>query len=114
MDIVDRMFELVDVIYKEQQQFAKAIGVPAPRVSEWRKRKSASYSKKEMLPKIAEVLNTTTEYLLTGEGPKQKSSQAPAPKGDGLTAEFAKLFQKLTPENQNEIIAEMLRRQPDK
>lgn len=74
MDIVDRLFTLVDEQFAEQKSFAAAIDVPAPRVSEWRKRKSASFQR--CLPQIAEALGTTTEYLLTGEGPKKKSAPA--------------------------------------
>lgn len=74
MDIVDRLFTLVDEQFTEQKSFAAAIDVPAPRVSEWRKRKSASFQR--CLPQIAEALGTTTEYLLTGEGPKKKSAPA--------------------------------------
>lgn len=70
MDTVDRLFELVDQKFKEQKDFAAAIGVPPPRVSEWRKRKSASFHR--CLPQIAVALDTTTEYLLTGEGPKSR------------------------------------------
>ena len=72
MDIVDRLFFLVDEKYKEQKEFAQDIGVHPTRISEWRKRKSQSYQK--YLPQIAEALGTTTEYLLTGNGPKQKRS----------------------------------------
>ena len=75
MDVIDRLFELVDQQFKEQKDFAAAIGVPAPRVSLWRKRKSASYQR--CLSQIAKVLGTTTEYLLTGAGAKTKA----APKG---------------------------------
>ena len=71
MDTVDRLFELVDQKFKEQKDFAAAIGVPPPRVSEWRKRKSASFHR--YLPQIAVALDTTTEYLLTGEGPKSRN-----------------------------------------
>ena len=71
MDTVDRLFELVDQKFKEQKDFAAAIGVPPPRVSLWRKRKSASFHR--CLPQIAEALDTTTEYLLTGEGPKSRN-----------------------------------------
>lgn len=119
MDTVDRLFELVDQKFKEQKDFAAAIGVPPPRVSLWRKRKSASFHR--CLPQIAEALGTTTEYLLTGDGPKQKravsdsdtaqNQQAAAPKGSGLPEEFARLFMSLSPENQNAVIAEMLKRQ---
>lgn len=65
MDIVDRLFALVDERYKEQKDFAKKIGVAPARVSEWRNRKSQSYNK--YLSQIAQALGTTTEYLLTGE-----------------------------------------------
>lgn len=65
MDIVDRLFALVDRKYKEQKDFAAEIGVSASKVSQWRMRNTASY--KKYLPQIATALGTTTEYLLTGE-----------------------------------------------
>lgn len=81
MDTIDRIFDLVDAQYKEQKDFAAALGILPQRVSEWRKRKSSSYRK--YLPQIASILGTTTEYLLTGEGPKKRGSRpavsAPAP-----------------------------------
>lgn len=80
MDIIDRMFELVDEKYHEQKDFAAEIGVHPTRVSEWRKRKSQSYQKR--LPKITEVLGTTTEYLLTGSGPKYKTAPADVSNSD--------------------------------
>ena len=80
MDIIDRMFELVDEQYHEQKDFAAEIVVHPTRVSEWRKRKSQSYQKR--LPKITEVLGTTTEYLLTGIGPKYKTAPADVSNSD--------------------------------
>lgn len=79
MDTVDRLFELVDQKFKEQKDFAAAIGVPPPRVSLWRKRKSASFHR--CLPQISVALGTTTEYLLTGSGPKSRDQIVMA--GDG-------------------------------
>ena len=67
MDTVDRIFDLVDQQYKEQRDFARAIGVTPSIVSEWRRRKSASFHKP--LPQIAATLGTTAEYLLTGQEP---------------------------------------------
>ena len=61
------------------------------------------------VPQISAELSATTEYVLMGAGPE--SGQTAAPKGSGLPEEFAKLFTQLTPEDQNEIIAEMLKRQ---
>ena len=86
MDIVDRIFELVDQKYKEQKDFAVEIGVDPARISEWRKRKSKSYLKR--LPLIAETLETTTEYLLTGSKPE------PAAAGD-LSAEDAEILRQI-------------------
>ena len=67
MDTVDRIFDLVNQQYKEQRDFARAIGVTPSIVSEWRRRKSASFHKR--LPQIAATLGTTAEYLLTGQEP---------------------------------------------
>ena len=70
MDIVDRLFELVDEKYREQKDFAAVLGIDPNLPSRWRNRKSLSYQRR--LPQIAEALGTTTEYLLAGTGPKQK------------------------------------------
>ena len=119
MDIAERIFNLVDAKYKEQRDFAKAIGVSASMVSQWRMGITKSYTRR--LPEIADALDTTTEYLLTGNGPKQKRAvsdsdtaqnrQAAAQEDSGLPEEFARLFMSLSPENQNAVIAEMLKRQ---
>ena len=84
MDTVDRIFELVDQKYKEQRFFAAALGTTPSIVSQWRKRKSASYQKH--LSKIAELLDTTVEYLLTGA-----SAAAPS----GLSAEDAEILRQI-------------------
>lgn len=85
MDTVDRIFDIVDSKYKEQRDFAIQLGVTPSIVSEWRRRKSASYQRR--LPEIAEALGTTTEYLLTGK-------KEPAPtSGDGLSPAKRKLLE---------------------
>lgn len=85
MDTVDRIFDIVDSKYKEQRDFAIQLGVTPSIVSEWRRRKSASYQRR--LPEIANALGTTTEYLLTGK-------KEPAPtNGDGLSPAKRKLLE---------------------
>ena len=69
MDIIDRIFELVDKQFKEQKDFATAVGVSDDTVSNWRRRISASCTKYKHLTRIAEVLGTTTDYLTAGRGP---------------------------------------------
>ena len=79
METSNRICELADKKYPEQRDFAAEIGVAPSVVSAWRNKKSESYMKR--LPQIAEILNTTVEYLLTGE----KKEPAPTPKnGDEL------------------------------
>ena len=102
MDAVDRLFALVDEKYKEQKDFAAEIGVTPSIVSQWRKRISKSFVK--CLPQITAALGTTAEYILTVK------EESPAPEGAGLVQEFARIFDQLSPQAQNEIIAEMLRR----
>lgn len=85
MDTVDRIFELADQKFKEQKDFAAALGLIPQRVSAWRRRTSASYQRR--LPQIAEVLGTTAEYLLTGK-------KEPAPmNGDGLSEAKRRLWE---------------------
>lgn len=105
MNAVDRLFALVDSKFPEQKDFAAQLGITPSIVSEWRRGKSESFTKQKYIGKIAEILNTTTEYILTG-----KEEKSPAPEGAGLTQEFARIFDQLSPQAQNEIIAEMLRR----
>ncbi len=54
---------------------------------------------------LAQYLGCTVSDLLGEENVK-----AAAPEGSGQYEEFARIFKELTPENQNKIIAEMLRR----
>lgn len=105
MDTVDRIFELADQKFKEQKDFAAALGLIPQRVSAWRRRTSASYQRR--LPQIAEALGTTSEYLLTGDGPKYRNQSAlfvdvsgsmgkkePAPmNGDGLSEAKRRLWE---------------------
>ena len=59
---------------------------------------------------LAQYLGCTVSDLL-GETAAEENAKTAAPEGSGLSEEFARIFQDLTPENQNVIIAEMLRRQ---
>ena len=88
MDTVERIFELVDTKYKEQRDFAVQLGITPSMVSEWRRRKSASYNRR--LPQIAEALGTTTEYLLTGSGPKKKTAPAGVSDSDTISEDDIK------------------------
>lgn len=68
MDAVDRMIALAKEKKINQQELASAVGVTEDTVSNWFRRKSASYTK--YLAEICTALNTTVVYLLNGTGPK--------------------------------------------
>lgn len=110
MDAVDRIFNLVDATYKEQREFAYDLGVTPSIVSQWRCRKSASYVKH--ISKIAKLLDTSAEYLLTGNMPKdweKIEKEAATQMGSGFSKQIAGLIDKLPPEYQVELLSEALR-----
>lgn len=88
MDAVDRIKELCKDLKMNQQALADAVGIKEDTVSNWFRRKSASYSK--YLPQIADALNTTTEYLLTGSGPKKKTAPAGVSESDTISEDDIK------------------------
>lgn len=83
LDTAGRIFELLKATGMEQKKFASLVGVSPQKVSEWKSGKAKSYTKR--IPQIADALGTTAEYLLTGNGPKQKKavskSDTALPKG---------------------------------
>lgn len=68
-----------------------------------------SFPSIERVQLLAQYLGCTVSDLL-GEV-SAEMTKAADPKADGLSQEFARLFTSLSPENQNKIIAEMLKRQ---
>ena len=81
-------------------------GVGTSFITDLNKGTTPSVAKVEML---ARYFGCTVSDLL-GEEPT-KITQAADPKADDLCQEFARLFTSLSPENQNKVIAEMLKRQ---
>lgn len=77
----ERIFDLAEKKFS-QKEFAAALGVKPQRVSEWKRGLSSSYQK--YISQIATILGTTTEYLLTGEGPKEKNTPADVSNSDTL------------------------------
>lgn len=79
MDTVTRIFELIKDKGLAQKEFAAQIDVSHKVVSTWSTGETKSYHK--YLPQIAAALDTTVEYLLTGEekkpGPEQGAELIP-------------------------------------
>lgn len=79
-------------------------GVGVSFINDIERGQTPSVAKVQML---AQYLGCTVSDLLGEEG----NAKAAAPEGSGLSEEFARIFGNLTPENQNKIIADMLKRQ---
>lgn len=99
MDTVERIFYLLNERKMEQKEFAAKIGVSENVVSTWRTGRTKSFSR--YLSKIAEVLSTSPEYLLTG------SEAEPVPASDPELAAALSQFEKLTPEQRAKVIGYM-------
>lgn len=69
---VERILEAISSLGIDQKSFAQMIGVRPQAITDWKNGKTLSY--KRYIEKIAEVLGTTTEYLLTGTGPKERTA----------------------------------------
>lgn len=63
----------------------------------------------ERVAKLAQYLGCTVSELIGEENVK-----AVVLEDDGQYEEFARIFKELTPENRNEVIAEMLKREQEK
>lgn len=61
-----RLFALVDARFSEQKDFAAALEITPSIVSEWRRGRSESFVKEKYISRIAKLLGTSTEYILTG------------------------------------------------
>lgn len=65
----ERIFALLKSKSIQQKDFAKAIGVNAVTITDWKNEKSTSFMKK--LTPIAEALSTSEVWLLTGKDDAQ-------------------------------------------
>ena len=101
MDAVERIFSLLKEKGIEQKAFAHMVGTTDKTISAWRCGRSKSYTK--YFPQIAEALDTSVEYLLTGIEPKKE----PTGCTDGLNADESALldiFRGLSPEQQEFVV----------
>ena len=78
--VVDRIFALTKENGMEQKKLAEILGITDKKVSAWKTGRAKTY--RDQIEKIAEVLGTTTEYLLTGNGPKYKTAPADVSNSD--------------------------------
>lgn len=70
----------------DQKSFAQELGISAQVITDWKKGNSTSYQR--YIPKIAELLDTNVDYLLTGSQPTD----------DPVLSDALAKFRRLTPE----------------
>lgn len=105
MAFYENFVSLCNSIHKSPTATIVAIGLERSSVTRWKNGGSPSDA---TVRRIADYFGVSVAELLADKTADSKTA-AEANIG-GLEAEFARLFASLTPEQQNEIIAEMLRR----
>lgn len=124
-----RIFELLKKRKISQKEFAAKINVTPQTITDWKKGKSSSFL--SMLGKISVALETTPIWLFSGEGKDYMSDEEhhehaersledayrhqalhiekilAGTKASEREKEFVQLFQKLTPEQQDMILAQL-------
>ena len=98
----ENLISLCNSIHKSPTAAILEIGLERSSGTRWKKGGMPSDATAR---RIADYFGVTVDDLLGEENVK-----AAAPEGSGQYEEFARIFKELTPENQNKIIAEMLRR----
>ena len=66
-EVAERIIRTAKIRGYNQKQLAQKLGIHPQVVTDWKKGPSTSYT--DYLPKIAETLGVTTDYLLTGKEP---------------------------------------------
>lgn len=105
MAFYENFVDLCNSIRKSPTATVEAMGFNRSTLTGWKKGTTPSDA---TVRRIADYFGVSVSELLADKDCDNKSA-ADTDFG-GLEAEFARLFASLTPEHQNEIIAEMLRR----
>lgn len=105
MAFYENFVSLCNSIHKSPTATIVAIGLERSSVTRWKNGGSPSDA---TVRRIADYFGVSVAELLADKTADSKT--AAETNIGGLEAEFARLFASLTPEQQNEIIAEMLRR----
>jgi transcriptional regulator with XRE-family HTH domain len=105
MAFYENFVDLCNSIHKSPTATVIAMGFNRSTLTQWKRGATPSDA---TVRRIADYFGISVNELLSGKDCDNKS--AAETNIGGLEAEFARLFASLTPEQQNEIIAEMLRR----
>ena len=87
---VDRLFQLLDERGMEQKELAMRIGTSDKTVSAWRTGRSKSYTK--FLPTLANILNTSVEFLANGNPEDTPVDENGEPKIETLDCQKMKVL----------------------
>ena len=105
MAFYENFVDLCNSIHKSPTATVIAMGFNRSTLTQWKRGATPSDA---TVRRIADYFGVSVADLLADKTADRKT--AAETNIGGLEAEFARLFASLTPEQQNEIIAEMLRR----
>lgn len=73
MDILSNVLTLIEKKFSSDVAFEAAAGLKPKTVNDWKRGKSSSYLK--MLPKLSDLFDVSTDYLLGNEQRKRPSTE---------------------------------------
>lgn len=99
MEIIDRIFQLLDEQNKRAYELGDRIGVTASTMSTWKTRHTDPPAR--LMKDIASYLDVSLDFLLTGSEDTNKEHIS------SLEKKLLNLFRKLPSEDQHEFIGEI-------
>ncbi|MCM1133522.1 MAG: helix-turn-helix domain-containing protein [Ruminococcus flavefaciens] len=109
MKISQRIFSLLEEQGKKQSELAEYTGIPTSTISAWKTRGTSLSA--ESISAIADFLEVSTDYLLTGKEYQPSISEtiqtSPIQYTNTREKEMIYLFRQLSEQNQNKIIGRL-------
>lgn len=88
---LNRIFEMMKLRGLTQKEFAKRLGVSSQTITDWKNGKSLSFMEGRYMVEMAKILDSNTEYLMFGDGPKEAKDKLPY-KGWNEPDDFGRMF----------------------
>lgn len=105
---MDTLYKILQLIKKNgltENEFTKKVGLNKSAVSDWKSGKTSSYNKH--LPKIAEVLDVSIDYLLDNSIPTNKNNDEKELNLNSDELLFLIEYRKLSPRKKTILIGKL-------
>lgn len=100
--MIFRLFELMEKTKTTQTQLAQAIGASQGNISDWKK--GRSFPKSDVLAKIADYFDVSTDYLLGRTDDPSPGTAPAAPDSDPLRSTLLENYDQLNQEGKEKLV----------